>query len=162
MARRLRHHRFALVLTSPLQRASETCRLAGFGKEAEPDPDLMEWDYGDYEGLRTAEIQERRPGWFLFDDGCPGGETAAEVGARVDRVIARCRAAEGNTLLVAHGHLLRVLGARWVGLAPDLGRNMALAPATLSELGWEHGRPIIVRWNDAEGTPSSRRLTTKS
>ncbi len=159
---RLRHRPFALVLTSPLQRATETCRLAGFGDVARTELNLVEWDYGAYEGRRSSEILAERPGWSLFDDGCPGGETAADVGARVDRVIARLRSTPGDSLVFAHGHLLRVLGARWVGLSPDLARIMALAPATLSELGWEHGRPILVRWNDAEGTPTSERLTAKA
>jgi len=158
---RLHHHHFTAVLSSPLQRAVETCRLAGFARRVETDADLMEWDYGAYEGRRTAEIQAERPDWNVFDHGCPEGESAAEVGRRVDRLIARVQAADGDVLVFAHGHLLRVLGARWLGLDPGLGRCFALAPATLSELGWEHGRPILVRWNDAEGTPPAARLTTR-
>ena len=137
---------FALVLTSPLQRASETCALAGFpGGEAEPD--LMEWDYGDYEGLTGAEIRERRPGWTLWDVGVPGGERVSDVGRRADRVIERARNADGDTLCVAHGHLLRVLAARWVGLPPVAGRLLLLRPGGICVLGWELDFPAIEVWN---------------
>jgi probable phosphoglycerate mutase len=136
-----------LVLTSPLTRASETCRLAGLGDRAETDDDLREWDYGDYEGRTTAEIRTARPDWTLWRDGCPNGESAADVGARADRVIARLRAADGTTVVFAHGHLLRVLAARWVGLAPEAGALLALDPATLSALGWEREQPVVRRWN---------------
>jgi probable phosphoglycerate mutase len=171
LAAALKAHRFALVLTSPARRAADTCRLAGYGDVAETCDDLWEWDYGAYEGRRTAEIRADRPGWVLWNDGCPDGETAVDVGARVDRVISRCRevlsAAEaggddvasggdsgdgdggGDVLLVAHGHLLRVLAARWLGLAPDAGRMLALDPATVSVLGTEHEWPVLRSWNAA-------------
>ncbi len=143
----LADYRFATVLTSPLVRARETCRLAGLGKDAIVDPDLLEWDYGSYEGLTTAEIREQRPGWDLFDDGAPGGEGAADVGRRVDRVIGLVRAASGDVALVAHGHVLRVMAARWVGLEPPAARFFVLAPAALGELGWERQQPVISSWN---------------
>jgi broad specificity phosphatase PhoE len=138
---------FALVLTSPLRRAVETCELAGLGGLAQVREDLAEWDYGDYEGLTTPEIRERRPDWTLWGDGCPNGETAADVGARADRVIAEVRAADGDAIAFSHGHMLRVLGVRWVGLAPRDGGVLTLGTAALCELGYEHGRPVIVRWN---------------
>jgi broad specificity phosphatase PhoE len=137
----------ALVLTSPLQRAAETCRLAGYGTRAQPRPDLMEWDYGEYEGLTSAQIEAGRPGWSLWRDGCPGGETAAAVGRRVDRVIAELRAVPGDVLIFAHGHVLRVLAARWLDEAPQAGRHYALQTASLSVLGYEHRDPVIRRWN---------------
>ena len=140
---------FALVLTSPLQRASETCRLAGLGEGAEPREDLMEWDYGEYEGRTTADIRSGRPGWTLWMDGVPGGETAEQVGRRADRVIAEARAAAGDVALFAHGHILRVLAARWLDLPPDRGRSLALETATISELGYERETPVIARWNVA-------------
>ncbi|HVB93738.1 MAG TPA: histidine phosphatase family protein [Acidimicrobiales bacterium] len=135
------------VLTSPLQRARETSRLAGLGDRAEVDPDLAEWDYGDFEGLTTAEILDQTPGWDLFTHGAPGGETAEEVGTRADRVIERVRAADGDVLCFAHGHLLRVLAARWLGLHPELGRCFSLDPASISILGWERLNPVVVLWN---------------
>ena len=138
---------FALVLTSPLGRAAETCRLAGFGDRAERRDELMEWDYGDYEGRTTPEIRVERPGWSLWRDGVPGGETSEEVGARVGRLIAEARSAPGDVLLFAHGHLLRVLTARWLGLEPAEGRLFALDPATLSILGYERETPVIRLWN---------------
>lgn len=138
---------FALVLTSPLGRARETCALAGFGERAEPTDDLLEWDYGAYEGRRTEDIRTERPGWSLFADGVPGGETAAEVGRRADRVIERARAAGGDTLCFAHGHVLRVLAARWVGLPPVGGRLLLLSAGRLGVLGWEREVPVIERWN---------------
>jgi broad specificity phosphatase PhoE len=143
---------FALVLTSPLSRAAETCALAGFS--GEPDPDLMEWDYGDYEGLTSAEIVERRPGWTLWDEGVPEGERAADVGRRADRVIERVRAVEGTTLCVAHGHLLRVLAARWLGLPPVAARFLLLGPGAIGILGWEREWPAMELWNFR---PSRRR-----
>ena len=147
LATRLRGRSFARVLTSPLSRAWDTARLAGLAAEAEPCDDLLEWDYGDYEGRRTVDIRRERPGWTLWDGGVPHGETAEDVGRRVDRVIAAVREAEGDVALFSHGHLLRVLAARWVGLRPADGRRMALAPGALSVLGWEREAPVIVRWN---------------
>ena len=141
--------RFALVLTSPLTRARETCRLAGLGDVAHERAELMEWDYGEYEGRTTPEIREARPGWTLWRDGVPGGETADEVGARVDRVIADLRAAGGDAAVFAHRHVLRVLAARWLGLAPTEGRWFALDTATISVLGWERETAVIRLWNSA-------------
>jgi broad specificity phosphatase PhoE len=145
--RALRDRRLALVLTSPLARAAETCRLAGFGDVAETRDELVEWDYGAYEGRRTVEIREDRPGWTLWRDGVPGGETAAEVGERADRVIAELRAVEGDAAVFAHGHLLRVLAARWLGLEPEAGRLFALDPATISVLSYERETSVIRLWN---------------
>jgi broad specificity phosphatase PhoE len=145
----VRNREFAVVLTSPLDRALETCRLAGFDDRAERRDELMEWDYGVYEGRTTLEIREERPGWSLWRDGVPGGETSEEVGARVDRVIAEARSAAGDVLLFAHGHLLRVLTARWLGLEPAEGRLFALDPATLSTLGYERETSVIRLWNQS-------------
>jgi broad specificity phosphatase PhoE len=145
----LQHLHFAQVLTSPLQRASETCRLAGF--EGETEPDLMEWDYGAYEGLTTPEIQVERPGWSLWNDGVLDGERAADVGRRADRVIARARQADGDTLCVAHGHILRVLTARWLNLPPVAGRLLFLNAGAVSVLGWEHETPVVELWNQQSG-----------
>jgi broad specificity phosphatase PhoE len=142
---------FALVLSSPLARAFETALLAGFGDRVEPDPDLVEWDYGAYEGRTTSEIRSATPGWSIWRQGPVGGETIDEVAARADRVIARARSVEGNVLLFAHGHVLRILAARWLGLPPSEGRLFALSTATVSILGWEHGAPVIVRWNERCG-----------
>ena len=139
--------RFGLVLSSPLIRASETCRLAGLGEVAIPSDDLLEWDYGAYEGRRTKEIREERPDWTLWRDGVPSGETAADVGARADRVVARLREAGGDAAVFAHGHVLRVLAARWLGLEPELGRLVALETATLSVLGYERETAVIRLWN---------------
>ena len=144
---RLRSWTFSLVLTSPLQRARETCRLAGFGERAQVRPDLVEWDYGRYEGLTSRQIEEIHPGWSLWRDGGPGGETAADVGNRADRVIAEVRATEEDVLIFAHGHVLRVLASRWLGQPPDGGRHYALQTATLSVLGYEHADPVLHRWN---------------
>jgi broad specificity phosphatase PhoE len=138
---------FALVLTSPLRRARETCELAGLGARAEPDRDLMEWDYGDYEGLTTSQIQATRPGWLVFTDGCPGGESPEQVGARVDRVIARVRAVEGHVALFAHGHVLRALAARWLGLHVADGARFLLDTATLNILSHYRDIPAVQRWN---------------
>ncbi|GAC1363528.1 MAG: histidine phosphatase family protein [Actinomycetota bacterium] len=138
---------FARVLTSPLQRARETCRLAGFGDVAEVCADLAEWDYGAYEGLTSAQIQAERPGWSLWADGVPAGETLDGVGVRVDRAIGLIRSAPGDVALFAHGHVLRILTARWVGLAPTGGRLFALDPAGVSRLGYEHGSAVIAAWN---------------
>lgn len=137
---------FVRVLTSPLARATETARLAGYAA-AEPRDELREWDYGAYEGRRTVEIREERPGWTLWTDGVPDGETAAEVAARVDAVIGELRTTEGAALVFAHGHLLRVLAVRWIGLEPDAGRLLALDPATVSVLGLERETPVIRVWN---------------
>jgi probable phosphoglycerate mutase len=143
----LRDRQFALVLTSPLERAAETCRLAGFGDRAVQRDELMEWDYGAYEGRKTVDIRQERPGWALWRDGVPDGETAAQVGARVDRVIAELRSVAGEAAVFAHGHLLRVLAARWLGLEPGAGRLFALDPATISILGYERETPVIRMWN---------------
>ncbi len=144
---KLAGYQLEAVLTSPLLRARQTCAVAGLGELAVVDPDLAEWDYGDYEGLTTPEIRQDRPGWELFADGVPDGETAADVGVRVDRVIARVRAVGGDVALVAHSHVLRVLVARWIGLDPTVGRLFVLGPAGLSELGWDRGQPVVQRWN---------------
>jgi probable phosphoglycerate mutase len=136
-----------LVLTSPLSRAIETCRLAGLGDAAQVRDDLREWDYGDYEGITTAEIREQRPDWFLWRDGCPGGETAAEVGVRADRIVAELRGVDGDAAVFAHGHLLRVLAARWLGLPPERGASLALSTGTISVLGWERETPVVWEWN---------------
>jgi len=144
----LRGRRFALVLTSPLERAAETCRLAGLGNVAVFREELMEWDYGAYEGLTTPEIRAEVPGWSLWRGGVLEGENAADVGRRVDAVIADVRAVDGDVALFAHGHLLRVLAARWLSLPPTEGRLFALDPATISILGHERGTPVIRRWNE--------------
>jgi broad specificity phosphatase PhoE len=150
LAERLRGLAFAKVFTSPLTRALRTCELAGFGSAAEIDPDLVEWDYGQYEGRRTAEIHVERPGWQLFRDGCPGGESPAQVGARADRVIERVRAVHGDVLLFSSGHFLRVLASRWLGLDAAGGRYLLLSTASLSALGYEHhlSEPAIRLWNE--------------
>ena len=138
---------FALVLVSPLQRARETCELAGVAARATVDPDLREWDYGKYEGLTPREIDRQAPGWLIFRDGCPGGETTEQVGARADRVITRARAAEGDVALFAHGHVLRVLVARWLGLPPGSGQHFLLDTGTLGVLADYHGIPALKTWN---------------
>ena len=137
------------IFTSPLQRASRTCALAGFGDRAVVDRDLVEWDYGEYEGRTTREIQAIRPGWSLFRDGCPGGETLAEIGGRADRVVQRVRAEPGNVLLFSSGHFLRVLAARWLGLDAASGQRFVLGTTALCALGYEHDRsePVIRLWN---------------
>ena len=145
--------RFDRVITSPMERAVETCRLAGFGDGATTDDALLEWDYGDYEGVTTAEIQEKVPDWSLFDQGCPGGESAADVGARVDPLVDAARSGEGNWLFAAHGHVLRVVGARWVGLPPEDGVLLNLGTAAVCVLGFEHGRPVITHWNETGRIP---------
>ena len=141
---------FAKVFTSPLQRAVQTCDIAGFGSVAEVDRDLLEWDYGAYEGRRTVDIQKESPGWNVFRDGCPGGESPADVGARADRVLARLRAIKGDVLLFSSGHFLRTLTARWLGLEPAAGRYFQLSTASVSILGFEHDRsdPVIRLWNE--------------
>ena len=138
---------FALVLTSPLERARETCELAGLGERAEIDSDLMEWNYGQYEGLTPKQIHAQAPEWMLFNDGCPGGESPEQVGARVDRVIARVRAVEGHVALFAHGHIFRVFAARWLGLPATAGCHFLLDTATLNILGYYRGIPAVKRWN---------------
>jgi probable phosphoglycerate mutase len=150
LGERLKGLRFAEVLSSPLQRAARTCELAGFGAEAVVDRDLLEWDYGQYEGRRSVEILKDRPDWELFRDGCPGGESPDQVGARADRVVSRLRAIEGDVLLFSSGHFLRVLAARWLGLQPGGGRYFLLSTASLSALGYEHNRsqPVIRLWDD--------------
>jgi broad specificity phosphatase PhoE len=150
----LAERRFAAVLTSPLQRAVETCRLAGLGDRAEPDEALLEWDYGDYEGVTTAEIRERRPAWKLWRDGCPGGETAADVGARVEPLVERLATSDGDAVVFAHGHVLRVLTARWLLLGPEAGALFALDTATLSVLGFERETRVVRRWNLPPAEPS--------
>jgi len=138
---------FALVLVSPLQRARETCVLSGLGDGAVVDPDLTEWNYGEYEGLTPKQIHDVTPGWMIFRDGCPGGETPEEVGARVDRVIARARTVEGDVALFAHGHVLRVLAARWIGLAAECGQRFVLDTGTLCVLGYYRDVPAVRVWN---------------
>lgn len=147
---RLRRIEFAAVWTSPLVRAARTCELAGFGGVAEVDHDLVEWNYGQYEGLKTAEIVARQPSWRVFRDGCPGGESPGEVAARADRVLARARQVDGNVLIFSSGHFTRMLGARWIGLPPSQGELFTLATASLSGLGYEHNlnEPVIQLWND--------------
>jgi broad specificity phosphatase PhoE len=138
---------FEVVLTSPLQRARATCELAGLGGQAAIDPDLLEWNYGAYEGLTPKQIRENRPDWLIFRDGCPDGETPEQVGARVDRVIAKVRAVKGHAALFAHGHVLRVFAARWVGVPATAGSHFMLDTATVSVLSFYHGTPAIKRWN---------------
>jgi broad specificity phosphatase PhoE len=145
LAARLAGREFALVLSSPLVRARETAALAGIDPQI--DPDLAEIDYGEYEGRTTPEIRQERPGWTVWRDGSPGGETPAQAGDRVDRVIARVLAAEGDVALFAHGHILRILAARWVGLPPERGAGFALDTASISELGFERETRVIARWN---------------
>jgi broad specificity phosphatase PhoE len=151
VARRLRpilaEQSFTLVLTSPLRRARETCELTGLGAGAVLEPDLKEWNYGEYEGLTPTQIHAKKPGWMIFRDGCPGGETPEQVGARVDRVIARVRATPGNVALFAHGHVFRVLVARWIGLPPGAGQHFLLDTATLNVLGCYRDSPAVKTWN---------------
>jgi len=150
LAQRLGGLTFAKVFTSPLQRAARTCELAGFGTAAERDADLVEWNYGRYEGRTSADIHAERPDWQLWRDGCPEGESPGHVGARADRVVARVRKIQGNVLLFSSGHVLRVLAARWLGLDPGAGRYFLLGTASLSALGYEHSRsqPVIRLWDD--------------
>ncbi|QDS88572.1 Phosphoserine phosphatase 1 [Rosistilla ulvae] len=140
------------VFTSPLRRATATCRIAGYADLAVDDPDLVEWNYGAYEGKTTREIRQQRPDWNLFDDGCPAGETLAEVADRAHRVIQRIRAIDGNVLLFSHGHFLNILATCWIGLDPRFAGRFYLDPATLSILGYHHDRtdPVIRLWNDAD------------
>jgi probable phosphoglycerate mutase len=139
--------KFALVLSSPLQRARQTCELAGLGAHARIDDDLREWNYGDYEGLTPQQIRRAQAEWLIFRDGCPGGESPEQVGARVDRVIARIRGAQGDVAVFAHGHLLRVFGARWLGLPASAGSHFLLETSTLCVLSSYHGVPALKRWN---------------
>jgi probable phosphoglycerate mutase len=150
LGERLKGLNFAKVFTSPLQRARRTCELAGFGDRAELDRDLLEWNYGEYEGRRTEEIHKERPDWQLFRDGCPGGESPQQIGARADRVVKRIRGISGNVLIFSSGHILRVLTARWLGLEPGSGKCFLLSTASLSALGYEHNfsAPVIQLWND--------------
>jgi broad specificity phosphatase PhoE len=149
---RLKIMTFSKVFTNPLKRAVRTCELAGFGDRSEIDPDLVEWNYGEYEGVRTAEIRERRPNWQLFRDGCPGGESVEEIGARADRVVARVRSINESVLLFSSGHFLRVLAARWLGLGAASGASFVLETASVSILGYKHdlSEPVIRLWNDAK------------
>jgi probable phosphoglycerate mutase len=151
LGERLKGLTFAKVLTSPLQRAARTCELAGFGTVAEIDRDLVEWDYGQYEGRRTDEIRAERPDWELFRDGCPGGESPKQVSERADRIVRRVRAVSGNVLLFTSGHFMRVLATRWLGLEPTVNcKFFMLSTASLSALGYEHdlSRPVIRLWNE--------------
>jgi len=150
LGERLKRLTFARVFTSPLRRAVRTCELAGFAAAATVDPDLVEWNYGEYEGRRTAEIRLERPDWQLFRDGCPGGEMPDEVGVRADRMVSRVRAVQGDVLLFSSGHFLRVLAARWLGLEPGAGRFFLLSTASLSALGYEHDltQPVSRVWDD--------------
>ena len=147
----LARERFGLVLVSPLQRARETCTLTGLGDRAVVEPDLVEWNYGEYEGLTPGQIHESRPGWLIFRDGCPGGEAPEQIGARVDRVIARARAADGDVALFAHGHVLRVLAARWIGLPAGSGQHFLLDTGTLCVLGYYRDVPAVKVWNGPIG-----------
>ena len=147
---RLKGLAFDRVFTSPLQRARRTCELAGLGDSGKVDPDLLEWNYGDYEGRTTSEVVKQRPGWLLFRDGCPNGEQPADVAARADRVIARLRAADDQAIVFSSGHILRMLAARWLGLAPSEGRLFMLSTASISVLGYEHDKdePAVQLWNE--------------
>ena len=140
-------HEFSLVLTSPLQRARHTCELVGLGEQAEIDDDLRELDYGSYEGITTAKIRETVPDWTVWTHPCPGGETLEQAAVRVDRVIDRARSASGDVAVFAHGHILRILTARWCDLDPIEGRRFVLHTATLAELGWERDDPAVILWN---------------
>jgi broad specificity phosphatase PhoE len=157
LGERLEGLKFMAALTSPLQRALRTCELAGFAAMAKAEPDLVEWDYGAYEGRTSAEIHAERPDWQLFRDGCPGGESPDQIGARADRLVRRVRAIEGDVLLFSSGHFLRVLAARWLGLEAGAGRYFLLGTASLSALGYEHDRsdPVIRLWDE---TPVAGRI----
>ena len=148
---RLRRQSFAHVLSSPLQRARRTCELAGFATHALLDPELAEWNYGDYEGLTTAEIRRAKPGWVLFRDGCPGGESVSQLTARADRMVSRLRVLQGRALVFSSGHLLRALTARWLGLSLEIGRALLLEPAAVCVIGYDQGGAdsVIRLWNDA-------------
>jgi broad specificity phosphatase PhoE len=163
LGKRLTGLLFVKVLTSPLQRAKRTSELAGFGGVAEVDPDLVEWNYGDYEGVRTDEIHAKRPGWELFRDGCPNGESPADIAARADRVVARVHAIKGNVLIFSSGHFLRAFAARWLGLEPVTGKYLMLGTASLSALSYEHdlSDPAIQFWNDTRHIVLPARGVTK-
>ncbi len=151
LGERLQGMKFAKVFTSPLQRAARTCELAGFGAVAETDPDLMEWNYGKYEGLGLDEIRRERPDWQIFRDGAPGGESPAQIGERAERVVQRVRTIRGDVLVFSHGHFLRVLASSWLALGPECaGRYLLLNPTSLSALSYEHdlSQPVIRLWND--------------
>jgi broad specificity phosphatase PhoE len=150
LGRRLEGMKFTKVFTSPLQRATRTCELAGFAQMAEVDHDLVEWNYGKFEGRTSADIEKDNPGWQLFRDGCPGGESPAQVGDRADRMVNRTRAIQGDVLIFSSGHFLRVFAARWLGIEPAGGRFFSLNTASLSALGYEHSlsEPVIRLWND--------------
>ena len=152
---------FGLVLSSPLQRARETCELAGLAGQAQIEDDLREWNYGDYEGLTPQQIRAAQPKWQIFRDGCPGGESPDQVGARVDRVIARIRAVTGDVAVFAHGHVLRVFGARWLGLPASAGSHFLLETATLCTLSSYHGVPAVKRWNAPLVIGAARRQETR-
>ena len=159
LAERLKGLTFSKVRTSPLQRAARTCELAGFKSVAEIDKDLVEWDYGQYEGRRTAEILAERPGWELFRDGCPGGESPQQVSVRADRIVSHVRAVPGNVLMFTSGHVLRVLATRWLGLEPTVNcKFFMLSTASLSALGYEHdrSRPVIRLWNETRHVEMSQ------
>jgi probable phosphoglycerate mutase len=150
LGERLRRFSFARFFTSPLQRAAKTCALAGFAAAAEPDPDLVEWDYGRFEGMLTRAILKERPDWELFRDGCPGGESPGDVAARADRFIARVRGIEGDVLAFSSAHIIRMIAPRWLGLPPQAGRYFYCRPASVGVLGYEHknrDEPIIGLWN---------------
>jgi broad specificity phosphatase PhoE len=152
LAERLRSVRFNQVFTSPRLRAQRTCELAGFGSRSKVEPDLAEWNYGDYEGLRSTEIHQKRPEWDIFLDGCPSGESPEEMMARIDRLIARLRSTEGKVAVFSHGHLGRCLAARWINASLEEGRRLLLSPASVSILSYEHDNPtapVISLWNDA-------------
>jgi len=153
LARRIADRRFALVLSSPMTRALETARLAGLADVLEITEDLHELGYGEYEGLTTAGLRAERPGWDLWTDGAPGGEPLADAAARADRVIARAEAAGGDVALFGHGHMLRIVGARWLGLAPETAASLALSTAALCDLGYERERRVIWLWNDTSHAP---------
>ena len=160
LGERLRGMNFARVYTSPLQRARRTCELAGFGGVAEVDRNLVEWDYGQYEGLTAAQILARRPDWQLFRDGCPGGESPEQVAARADSVVARVRACGADVLLFSSGHFLRVFAARWLGLGPEAGKYLLISTASLSVLGYENSMsdPVIQMWNHTGHVKASKRI----
>jgi broad specificity phosphatase PhoE len=157
---RLSRWHFDLVLVSPSLRARETCELCGLDSDAQLRPDLLEWDYGDYEGLTTPEIRAQRPDWRLWRDGCPGGESAVDVGARADRIVEEIKADGGEVAVFSHGHMLRVLGARWVALGPESGARLGLSTAAICVLGHERDTPVIARWNDT--VPQDDRPSTET
>lgn len=153
LRQQLAKRRFVRVMTSPLLRAAETCRLAGYGDAAEPWDDLMEWDYGDYEGMTTEEVRRHRAGWLIWNEGVPNGETVAQVGQRADRVISALADTDGPIALFGHGHMLRILAARWLGLPPESGRLLTLDAGSVSWLGYEHQLPALRQWNLTPGSP---------